>query len=171
MRYDHCIVSERPDERLSRSNDQGNSARRRDLETKTFKCFDYNACVKIRHLKNLKTVGFCMKVGEELLHINLLFFLSNMRRGIVEFVDAFRWLMRPQNPEDVWSIQYACFTSGDYARGKDNEMITWDTLCILKDVTDIDSRAPGLREGDERYVEVQIQWHVIKKVARRASTP
>ena len=66
--------------------------------------------------------------------------------------------MRPQNPEDVWRIQYACFTCGDFANGKDDEHIAYDERCIELDVTDIDSRAPGLKEGEERYVEVQLQF-------------
>ncbi|KAL9071472.1 MAG: hypothetical protein Q9161_004189 [Pseudevernia consocians] len=161
MKEHHVFTTEQIDDILSRSNDQGNSDRRRYYETITFKSFDYNACRKVKQLKNLKTVGFCMKVGEELLYINLLFFLSDMRRGIVDFVDAFRWLIRPQNPEDVWSIQYACFSNGDYATGKENEAVTYDRLSIEQDVTDINSRVPGLREGDERYVEAQIQRHVM----------
>ena len=161
MKEQHVFTTEQIDDILSQSNDQGNSDRRRYLETMTLKSFDYNACCKAIQLKNLKTVGFCMKVGEELLYIDLLFFLSNMRKGIVDFVDAFRWLIRPQNPEDIWSIQYACFPNGDYAKGKENEAVTYDRLSIEQNVTDINSRVPGLREGDERYVEAQIQWHVM----------
>ncbi len=49
--------------------------------------------------------------------------LSDIRKGLVEFKDASHWLIRSQNPGDHWRIQYACFPHGDYARGKDDEII------------------------------------------------
>ena len=100
------------------------------------------------------------------MYINLLYGFSGMRRGLVEFVDASHWVIREQNPEDDWSIQYACFTCGDFNKGKYNEDIPYDRRCIELAVTDIDSRAPGLQEGDERYVEVSIRRHVTKSPAQ-----
>ena len=156
------FTPEQVDIALSRTNDQLNADRRRHLETTTYTSFDFWACYRAKQLPNLRTVGFCMKVGEEMLHIDLLYFLSGMRRGLVEFVDASRWLIRPQNPEDGWSIQYACFSHGDYLRGKHDEFISYDVMSIIKDVTDIDSRALGLKHGDERYIEAQIQLPVVE---------
>lgn len=93
-----------------------------------------------------------------------------MRKGLVEFVDASHWLIRPQNPEHVWSIQYACFSYADCGRGEYNQEIPYDRCRVEEQITEIDSRAPGLQEGDERYVEVQIQRHVAKKRSRSPSS-
>ena len=163
MKEHRLFTTEQLDDLISQSNDPGDAARRRYFETMTYKTFDFDACYRVKQLKNLRTVGFCMRVGEEMLYVNLLFYLSGMSRGLVSFVDASRWLIRLQDPEDAWDIQYACFSHAAYAKGKDNEAIPYDRIYIQSDVTDIDSQAPGLREGDERYVEAQIQWPVIEK--------
>ena len=148
---------ERLDDIFSDPNYPGrNLFTRQELEMKTFKTIRSSSAYSLQGLKSLRTVSLCMLVGEELLYINLLYELSEMRRGVVEFLDPSHWLIRDQNPEDAWSIQYACFTSGDFNKGRDNEEISYDRRCIELDVTDIDSRAPGLHEGDERFVEVSI---------------
>ncbi|CAF9931689.1 MAG: hypothetical protein ALECFALPRED_005078 [Alectoria fallacina] len=131
---------------------------RQEIEAMTVKTLDTSLGFLFRRLNSLRTVGLCLRVGEEMLYVNFLYCLSGMRRGLVEFVDPGHWLMRPQNPEDVWKLQYACFTCGDFANGKDDEHISYDERCIELDVTDIDSRAPGLQEGEERYVKVQLQF-------------
>ena len=100
-------------------------------------------------------------------HVDLLYDLSGMRTGLVEFVDASHWLIRPQNPEDVWSIQCACFVRGNYGKGKNDEKIPYDRRRIELDVTDIDSRAPGLKDGDERYIEAQIQRSTVPNSRQR----
>ncbi len=100
-------------------------------------------------------------------HVDLLYDLSGMRTGLVEFVDASHWLIRPQNPEDVWNIQCACFVNGNYGKGKDDENIPYDRRKIELDVTDIDSRAPGLKDGDERYIEAQIQRSTVPNSRQR----
>ena len=140
---------------------------RQELEAMTFETLDIPHYCPLRRLNSLRTVSLCMRVGEEMLYVNLLYFLSGMRKGLVEFVNASQWLIRPQDPEDVWRIQYACFINGDFARGKDNEDVPYDTRCIELETTDIDSRAPGLKEGDERYVEVQIQLAANQQQLRR----
>ena len=134
---------------------------REQFENMTFKRLNTSVCVElnIKRLKSLRRVGLCIRVGEEMEYVNFLYGLSGMKRGLVEFVNASHWLIRPQNPEDAWSIQYACFLDGDYALGKDDEEVPYDVCCIELAVTDIDSRAPGLQEGDERYIEVHIQRH------------
>lgn len=133
---------------------------REQLEAKTYEGIDTSVlCHDLKRLKSLRTVGLCIRVGEEMEYVNFLYGLIGMTRGLVEFVNASHWLFRSQNPEDAWSIQYACFTEGDFANGKDHEDVPFDVRCIELAVTDIDSRAPGLQEGDERYVEVQIQRH------------
>ena len=152
---------ERLDNIFSNPNDpRRNSNTRQQLETLKFKTISTNSIWSLRCLKSLRTVSLCFLVGEELLQINMLYGLTDIRRGFVEFVDAKKWLIREQNPEDAWSIQYACFTYGDFNKGKDNEEITYDRRLIEADVTDIDSRAPGLKQGDERFVEVSIRWPV-----------
>ena len=158
---------ERLDEIFSDPNDpRRNSNTRQQLEMQTFKTIRSDGIFGVRGLKSLRTVSLCMLVGEEMLYVNLLYGISEMRRGFVEFTDALRWVIREQNPEDAWSIQYSCFTSGDFNRGKDNETISYDRRRIEFEVTDIDSRAPGLREGDERFVEVSIQRPVTKSPAQ-----
>ena len=143
---------------------------RQQLETLTFKTISTHSIWGLRCLTSLRTVSLCFIVGEELLHINLLYGLTDIRRGVVEFVNAKKWLIREQNPEDAWSIQYACFTNGDFNKGKDNEEITYDRRRIETDVTDIDSRAPGLKQGDERFVEVSIRWPIKNSPAQESSS-
>ncbi|KAL9136821.1 MAG: hypothetical protein Q9175_001966 [Cornicularia normoerica] len=130
---------------------------RQELEAMTFKILDFSLCYHLRRLKSLRTIGLCIRVGEEMEYVDLLYCVSGMQRGLVDFVDASHWLIRPQNPEDDWRIQYACFTCGYYAKGKDNEDIPDDVVLMELQITDIDSRAPGLQKNDERYIEVQVQ--------------
>lgn len=118
-----------------------------------------------RKLKSLKMVCICMRAGEELLYIDFLYGITSIGRGLIEFVNATHWLVRPQRAEDTWRNQYACFCHGNYGTGKDGEKIPYDVLNIERKVTDIDSRAPGLKEGDERYVEVEIR-RVVESLAR-----
>ena len=130
---------------------------RQQLEAQTFMSLDTGACHRLSNLSNLKTVGLRMRVGQEMEYVNFMYGVSDMPRGLVEFVDQSHWLIRTQHPNDVWRIQYSCFTCADYAHDKNAERISYDRRRIELEVTDIDSRAPGLKEGDERYVEVQIQ--------------
>ena len=152
------------DEIMSNPNDYRSRAKtRQQLAEESFKMLHTSILYGLNDLKSLRTVGLCFPVGEETMYVELLYWLTGMQKGLVEFVDASNWLIRPQNPEDVWSIQYACFDNSSYGVGKDDEEIPYDRLSLEKAITDIDSRAPELREGDERYVEVQIQWSVMEK--------
>ena len=130
---------------------------RQQLEAQTVKRLDTRACVRLSKLPNLETVGLRMRVGQEMEHVNFLYGVSGMSRGLVEFLDQSHWLIRTQDHNDEWRIQYSCFTFGDYARDKNMERIPYDRRLVEEEVTDIDSRAPGLQEGDERYIEAQIQ--------------
>ena len=135
---------------------------REQYEAKTLQAIDFILSFDLRRLKSLRTIGLCIRVGEEMDYVGFLHGLSGISKGLVEFRDAAHWLIRSQNPGDPWEIQYACFSYGgyaNYAKGKDNEHIPYDVRRIQLAVTDIDSRAPGLQNGDERYVEVQIQRH------------
>ena len=157
-------TKEQIDEIMSNPNDYRSRANtRQQLAERSFKMLNASFRYSIKHLKNLRTIGLCFLVSEETMYVDLLYCLTGIQKGLVEFVDASHWLIRPQKPGDVWSIQYACFSNGCYGKGKDNEAISYDRLRIERDVTDIDSRAPELKEGDERYVEVQIQWPVMEK--------
>ena len=127
---------------------------RQELEAQTDKQIRASIFVPLGRLKNLKALGLCFSVGEEMEHVNFLYGLTGLMRGLVEFLDPHRWLIRPQDAEDVWRTQYACFYNADYAMDKNGENIPYDLCLIEREVTDIDSRAPGLQEGDERYVEV-----------------
>ena len=141
---------------------------RQQLEMETFKYLNTRTlyCFGI-FFRNLRTFSLCFYVGEEMPYVNLLYCLSDMRRGLVKYVDRSHWLIRPQNPEDTWSIQYACFTGADYGKGKDNEDIPYRRRYIELDVTDINSRAPEVQEGDERSVEVQICRPVVDIAAQK----
>ena len=157
-------TKEQIDEIMSNPNDYRSRANtRQQLAERSFKMLKPNFRYSIKHLKNLRTIGLCFLVSEETMYVDLLHCLTGIQKGLVEFVDAFHWLIRPQKPGDVWSIQYACFSNGFYGKGKDDEAIPYDRLSLERDVTDIDSRAPELKEGDERYVAVQIQWPVMEK--------
>ena len=146
------------DKILSDPTDYRNAGRtRQQLEAQTVKDVDMIACLRLSQLPNLNIVGLRMRVGEEMEYVNFMYGVSEMRRGLVEFVDQSHWLIRDQHPNDVWRIQYACFSMADHGRDQNKERIPYDRRLIEKQVTDIDSRAPGLQEGDERYVEVQIQ--------------
>lgn len=142
------------------------AAAHQDLEWQTFKTIWTPAIYCFHGLRSLRTISLCFLVGQELLHVNLLYGLTGMRRGFVEFVDASKWIIREQNPQDPWSLQYACFTSADFNLGKDNEELDFDRRQLEREVTDIDSRAPGLKEGDERFVEVSIRWSVEETLAQ-----
>ena len=151
-------TKEKIDQILSDPTDhRSTTSTRQQLEAQTFMSLDTEACHRLSKLSNLKTVGLRMRVGQEMEYVNFMYGVSAMRRGLVEFVDQSHWLIRTQHPNDVWRIQYSCFTCADYAQDKNTERISYDRRRIELEVTDIDSRAPGLKEGDERYVEVQIQ--------------
>ena len=135
---------------------------REQLEARTYKNIDSIIYYHLGKLSNLKTVGLRIRVGEEMLYINVLYGISGFRKGLVEFLDESHWLIRRQNPEDVWKTQYAGFAWGDFAKDRNDERIPYDAVWIERDVTDIDSRAPGLKEGDQRYIEVEIRRPTVK---------
>lgn len=136
----------------------GHLMTRQQLEAMTFKHLNTTCHLdSLANLDSLKRVCLCMHVGEELQYISFLYGLTSFRKGLVEFVSASQWLIRPQHAGDVWRIQYSCFCYADYGRGKNDEDIPYAVRDIEQEITDIDSRAPGLKDGDERYVEVKIQ--------------
>ena len=155
------FTKEAIDKRLSNPTDYGydDDLTRQQLEVEIVRKVNEIACHRLRKLSNLRTVGLRMLVGEELEYVNLMYGVSGMSRGLVEFLDQSHWLIRTQHPNDIWRIQYACFTMADYGLDKNRNWISLDRIIIEEEVTEIDSRAPGLQEGDERYVEVHIQRH------------
>ena len=130
---------------------------RQELEAETNDHIEGSVFRPLRELKNLKTLGLCFAVGEEMEHVDFLFGLTQMKKGLVEFMNPSHWLIRPQDTEDVWNIQYASFINADFMTDKNNNHLPYDVCRTQREVTDIDSRAPGLQEGDKRYVEVEIQ--------------
>ena len=153
----HYMTKEKIDEILSNPIHRRAGLTRQQLEAQTIKWLDIGACMRLRELPNLKTVGLRMRVGQEMAYLSFMYGVSGLRRGLVEFVDQSHWLIRTQHPNDVWRIQYACFGMADYGRDKNAETISDSRRRIELKKTDIDSRAPGLQEGDERYVEVLIR--------------
>lgn len=130
---------------------------RQELEAQTSIRIEGSVFIPLRRLKNLKTVGLCFAVGEEMEYVDFLFGLTGLKRGLVEFLDAQHWMIRPQDAEDVWRTQYAGFFNSSWGLNENGEIIPFDLFLNERDTADIDSRAPGLQEGDKRYVEVQIQ--------------
>ena len=122
---------------------------------------DHMTLVSISQLtqwKGLQTICFCMHVGEELGYLEFLFLLSGMGQGAVEFLDESHWVLHQQSTEDVWQIQYACFENNwmFYRKGKDNMELSDDVVELQRQQMRTDSRAVGLNDGDERFVEVSI---------------
>lgn len=157
--YDAHYLQDRLEDMFSDPTyDQVNPFTQQKPEAKAYTYVPCSLCSSFGELKNLKTVCLYFPVGEELVHINFLFGLTGMRRGLVEFLDARHWLIRPQKYEDVWETQYACFFKGDHGRDKKHQRICPDLLHDKLQVINTDSRAPGLQEGEERYVEVQLQY-------------
>lgn len=139
---------------------------RRNLEGKKWKYIGADVYFPLRYLRNLQTLGLCFLVGEEVEHIDFLYGLTGLKRGLVEFPDAHHWTIRQQDAEDVWNIQYAGFFNADRGLNKDGEKFPLGVWKDQRDIADIDSRAPGLQEGDERYVEVQLSHPAKKTLAR-----
>lgn len=129
---------------------------RQQLEARTYKSNRLNFIDPVP-LKSLKRVSLCMRVGEEMEYIEILYWLTGIRKGLVEFLCATHWLIRPQRVEDVWRIQYACFHGEDWEKGRNDEKIPFLLVHDEETVTHNNSRAPGLKEFDERYVEVEVR--------------
>ena len=130
---------------------------RQELEAQTRNRIEASVFMPLRRIKNLKTVGLCFAVGEEMEYIDFLFGLTGLTTGLVEFPDAQHWMIRPQNAKDVWRTQYAGFFNSSWGLDENGEPIPFNLFLNERDIAAIDSRAPGLQEGDQRYVEVQIQ--------------
>ena len=130
---------------------------RQELEAQTDSRIEGSVITPLLRLKNLQTLGFCFLVGEEAQYVDLVFGMTGLKKGLVEFLDAQHWTIRPQDAEDVWNIQYAGFYTADWGLNKNGENIPVELCINQRHITDIDSRAPGLQDGDRRYVEVQIQ--------------
>lgn len=105
-----------------------------------------------------------MKVGEEFEYQRFLFLLPGLERGVMEFIDASQWSIRSQNTSGGWKLQYTCFQDM-YRQGKDGKWIGHDEIRIQKNMLRTDSRAPGLKEGDKRYVVVTIGPRCLAKLS------
>ena len=110
---------------------------------------------RLRHWESLRKIYLCMRAGEELDFIKFLFQLPNMEYGVVEFLDDSRWVIRLQRPEEDWKIQYACFCCGNKT-GEGGVKLDQNDIRLQRRLLEIESRDPGLVEGQERFVEVNI---------------
>ena len=97
-----------------------------------------------------------MRVDEEIGYIGFLFLLLHMIRGVIEFLDESHWMIRLQRPEEDWKIQYACFFTNTHRLGKGDVELSFADIITQERLLKRDSRAPGLEEGQERLVEVNI---------------
>ena len=105
-----------------------------------------------------------MRVGEEFEYMGLLFCLPGMARGVIDFLDESHWVIRQQRPEEEWKIQYACFYITGHREGKGGVELSFDDIVIQRELLMIDSRAPGLKKGQERFVEVAINAVLEKRI-------
>ena len=113
--------------------------------------------MKCEKLRSLRKICLCMRVGEEWEYLKFLFNIDGLKRGVIEFVDDFHWIIRSQSlSANDWKLQYTPFTAGFYRRGKNFEWLNYHEVEIQGEVLNIDSRASDLVEGDERWVEVDI---------------
>lgn len=112
----------------------------------------------LQDLSHLRKLCFCIRVGEEWEYLNVMFMLPGLDRGVIDFVDDSHWKMRAQNVEDDWKLQYACFPNGNctWRKGKNGVKMSWDVLRNEEEVLRTAVMAPGLKSGDERFVEVDI---------------
>ena len=107
--------------------------------------------------RNLRYVYLCMRVGEELQYIEVLFYLiPHFCLGVIVFLDDSRWIIRLQRPEEEWKTQYACICAGNYGKDKKGVELSYGDIRIQRQLLQIESRASGLEEGQERVVEVEI---------------
>ena len=111
----------------------------------------------LAELKGLQTICICMRVGQEREYLRFLFNIRGLGRGVIDFVDDFRWKIRSQSMSaSEWKFQYAPFSFFFYRKGKNNEPLDYEDVRIQEEVVDIDSRASDLNEGDERWVEIEV---------------
>ncbi len=123
--------------------------------------------IRLKHWENLRKIYLCMRAGEELGFINFLFLLPRMDYGVVEFLDDSHWVIRLQRPEEDWKIQYACFCPYS-SIGKGGVNLNYADITLQRQLLEVESRDPGLEEGQERFVEVDIgeplekciSWHM-----------
>lgn len=110
-----------------------------------------------KKMKSLRKICLCMRVGQEWHYLGFLFSIEGLRRGVIDFVDNFHWTIRSQSVlGDDWNLQYSAFPNIFYRRGKNFELLDFHDVNIQGEVLNIDSRASDLREGDERWIEVDI---------------
>ena len=125
-------------------------------------CLDYATLIAVFQLEKwtaLRTIYFCMRVGAEMGYLEILFLLPRMSRGVVEFLDDSNWVIRQQySEEEEWQLQYACFETNalSYKRGKNGEVLRDGDIAIQRRILRAQSEALEMRDGSERYVEVQI---------------
>lgn len=113
--------------------------------------------VDLEDMISLRKICLCMRVGQEWEHLEFLFNIGGLRRGVMRFVDDFHWTISSQNGlGDDWNIQYAAFPNTFYRRGKNFELLDYHDVSIQGEVLKIDSRASDLVADDERWVEVNI---------------
>ena len=124
-------------------------------------CLDYATLISVFQLekwRGLRKIWFCMRVGEEMGILEFLFLLPRISRGVVDFLDDSKWVIRQQHSEEEWQLQYACFETNAllYKRGKNGEELSDKDIAIQRRILRAQSLALELHDGSQRYVEVQI---------------
>ncbi|CAF9931685.1 MAG: hypothetical protein ALECFALPRED_005077 [Alectoria fallacina] len=124
---------------------------------------------------SLKKICLCMRVGEELEYIRFLFQIPGSKRGMLDFLDDQRWALhpQPQDPRDRTN-QFACFQMPSrYIDRRGNNLNVYTDWIWKREMLDKESRASGLKEGDERYVEVEIvrDVHLLQRTGHARNQP
>ena len=119
--------------------------------------FHGNVEIALRNLKNwrsLSKICLCMRVGEELQYIRFLFAIPGLERGQVNFLDDHRWVAHLQPQDRDRKTLFACCHS--WPNYIDEVDVTFGQ--IMNDLENLYTAcgASKLREGDERYVEVDV---------------
>lgn len=113
----------------------------------------------MKHWTSLTKVCLCMRAGEELTYISFLTEIPGLERGVIEFLDDHKWILYLQ-PRDSqgWNNHLACIRHRSFHidQHTNYEVVLEAQLEDEGSMLDTISRASELKDGDERYVEVEL---------------
>lgn len=113
--------------------------------------------VDFQEMKSLRKLCLCILAGQELEVLKFLFNIEGFGYGVIDFIDDFHWSIHSQNvsPDD-WKLQYPGFCYNFYRLGDDFKLFDYENILMQKVMLTTSSRASDLREGDERWIEIDI---------------
>lgn len=111
---------------------------------------------------SLNKICLCMRVGEEIGFIQLLFEIPGLEQGMLDIYDDYKWAVRPQpqhrpdQKDGLARSQWLC----SYVDTMGNRTyVELDRFVYSRKELEYRSRASKRLRGDERYVEVDIIRH------------